>query len=275
MAAIGRCSPWLGLAIAVTSLCHSCTPPPLVFEEHDASAAGTRADSGGQDGSSGAGGAGGSDGGPSRCDVVRYTFDGCDEGWTAGGRNSNWECGAPTTGPGSDHNGQGNAWATGLDVVEPDCSDAWLESPEIDLSLAPAPLYLVFWHWYDFRVCDPGRLLCGIVCADPSVYSGGAVEVKDSAEVWSTASPDMGKMLECEAMNDDGGALCQPCALQGKSVYRGSSAGWTQRAIDISAYRHPRFRARFRFGSNVPDDCHPPGAGWYIDDVRVTPGSCP
>ena len=51
-------------------------------------------------------------------------------------------------------------------------------------------------------------------------------------------------------------------------VFDGSSTGWTQVCVDISAYAGSTVRIGFRFVSDYPYS----GAGWYIDDVSVVSG---
>ncbi len=221
----------------------------------------------------GAGGSGGS-----ACEIVKYNFDNCNDGWANSG-NADWACGNPTSGPGSDHtSGAGKAWSTSPTGNQSNCTDGSIESPIIDLSSAGGNLRLRYWHWYDFRPCDPNAfpLACNLACAvDQDAYAGGVVEVKNSGGSWVKVSPSGGKKIECYYVDSDGGMTCSPCALDGVTGYAGSSGGWVQQEIDISGYAHSQFQVRFHSASYGSDLCHPNRAGWTVDDVRIAPASCP
>lgn len=209
--------------------------------------------------------------------MVSYDFDGCGEGWAHYGNRTDWACGPPTSGPGSDHTGGGSLWATNLGGNSGTCVDSYLESPEIDLS-AGGPLRLKFWHWFSFQTCNPGGLggLCGLPCqlTQNERYSGGAIDVKNAAGQWVRLAPTSGPRAECYSTSSDGD-VCAPCELDGTPVFAGSSGGWIEANIDISAYAHASFQVRFRFASYESDPCFPRTPGWYIDDLRITPPVCP
>ncbi|MEZ4372494.1 MAG: hypothetical protein R3B07_16835 [Polyangiaceae bacterium] len=234
------------------------------------------AGSAGSGGSGNAGtGAGGSGG--TSCEIAKYNFDNCNDGWTNTG-NADWACGNPTSGPGSDHtSGAGKAWSTNPSGNQGNCTDGAIESPVIDLSGAGANLRLRYWHWYDFRPCDSGAipLICNLACIDQSAYAGGVVEVKNSSGSWVKVSPSSGKKLECYYQDSDGGMTCSPCAIDNQTGYSGSSGGWVQQEIDISGYAHSQFQVRFHSASYAADPCHPNKPGWTVDDVRIAPASCP
>lgn len=234
------------------------------------------AGNGGSGGTGNAGtGAGGSGG--SACEIVKYDFDNCNDGWTNAG-NADWACGNPTAGPGSDHtSGTGKAWSTSPGGNQGNCTDGWVQSPVIDLSSAGSNLRLRYWHWYDFRPCDPAviPLICNLACIDQSAYAGGVVEVKTSAGTWVKVSPSSGKKLECYYQDSDGGMTCSPCSIDNQTGYAGSSGGWVQQEIDVSSYAHSQFQVRFHSASYAADPCHPNKPGWTVDDVRIAPASCP
>lgn len=228
-------------------------------------------------GNAGSGGTGNAGSGGSACEIAKYTFDTCNDGWTNTG-NADWACGNPTAGPGSDHtSGAGKAWSTSPSGNQGNCTDGALESPVIDLSSGGANLRLRYWHWYDFRPCDSSvvPIICGVVCLDQSAYAGGVVEVKNSSGSWVKVSPSSGKKLECYYQDSDGGMTCSPCSIDNQTGYSGSSGGWVQQEIDISSYAHSQFQVRFHSASYAADPCHPNKPGWTVDDVRIAPASCP
>jgi hypothetical protein len=249
---------------------------------------GTGATGGSPTGGSGGGGTGGTGGGTGGsggfggCAVKSYDFTGCAADFTAAGNNTDWACGNPSSGPGSDHTGSGNAaWGTSLNGNSKNCADSTLTSQEIDLSsYSGQTVRLQFWHWYRFRACDPAGLLglCNLPCTlDPSTYSGGLVEVHDGSG-WKKATPIAGysnSAIDCYYVNSDGGTTCSPCALDGQKGFAGSSGGWVPVEIDVSSYTHSKFRLRFHFASYASDPCHPATQGWYIDDVRIAKMTCP
>lgn len=237
---------------------------------------------GGSTGGTGGGGTGGGSGGFGGCAVKSYDFTGCGTDFVAAGNSTDWACGNPSSGPGSDHTGSGNAaWGTSLNGNSKNCADSTLTSQEIDLSsYSGQTVRLQFWHWYRFRACDPNGLagLCGLPCAlDPSTYSGGLVEVHDGSS-WKKVTPTGGysnTAIDCYYVNSDGGTTCSPCALDGQKGFAGTSGGWLPVEIDVSSYTHSKFRLRFHFASYSSDPCHPATPGWYIDDVRIAKMTCP
>ena len=231
----------------------------------------------------GTGGGTGGSGGFGGCAIKSYDFTGCPGDFKASGKNSDWACGNPSSGPGSDHTGSGNAaWGTGLNGNSANCSDSTLTSPEIDLSsYSGQTVRIQFWHWHSMRVCDPNGLplgLCGLPCAlDNSTYSGGLVEVHDGTS-WKKVTPITGYSnapIDCYYVNSDGGVTCSACDLDGKKGFAGATGGWTPVEIDVSSYTHSKFKLRFHFASYDTDPCHPGTPGWYIDDVRVAKLTCP
>lgn len=227
-------------------------------------------------GNGGSGGTGNGGSGGSSCEIVKYDFDGCNDGWTNTG-NADWACGNPSAGPGSDHtSGTGKAWSTSPTGNQGNCTDGSLESPVIDLSGAGSNLRLRYWHWYDFRQCNGTFFGCNIACVvDTDAYAGGVVEVKNAGGSWVKLTPSSGGKIECYYVDSDGGATCSPCALDGTRGYSGTSGGWVQQEVDISAYAHSAFQVRFHSASYASDLCHPGTPGWTVDDVRIAPAGCP
>ncbi len=245
---------------------------------------GTGGATGGTGGATGGtgGGTGGS-GGFGGCAIKSYDFTSCPGEFKAAGKNTDWSCGNPSSGPGSDHTGTGNAaWGTSLNGNSKNCSDSTLTSPEIDLSsYSGQTVRIQFWHWHSLRVCDPNGLplgLCGLPCAlDNSTYSGGLVEVHDGTS-WKKVTPITGYSnapIDCYYVNSDGGVTCSACDLDGKKGFAGATGGWTPVEVDVSSYTHSKFKLRFHFASYDSDPCHPGTPGWYIDDVRVAKLTCP
>ncbi|MBX3130016.1 MAG: hypothetical protein KF718_25085, partial [Polyangiaceae bacterium] len=217
------------------------------------------------------------------CPIVSWSFDTCPSGWTPAGNGNDWACGKPTNGPGGDHTtGSGNAWATNLSSNSANCADSTLTSPVVDLSAHTGQqVRIQYWHWHDFRACNPGGLggLCGAVCTlENSTYSGGIVEAFNGSS-WQKVTPTTGypgKNIECYYVSADGGTTCSPCALDGQKGFDGASGVWVPIELDVSTFTHAQFQLRFHFASSASDPfCYPPKAGWYIDDVRVAKLSCP
>ena len=230
------------------------------------------------DGSGSSTGGSGGTGGSAGCPIKTYDFADC-TGWTAAGTKSDWQCGAPSAGPpNGDHTGGGKCWGTKLADNATNCQDSTLTSPVIDLSAASGKQpRLRFWHYYDFRACNPAGL-CGAICAlDPSTYSGGIVEVTSNGSTWTKVAPTTGgAKIECYSTDSDGGTTCTPCALDGQTGYTGKSPGWQLVEIDLSSYVSSTFQARFHFASyGLEFLCHPDKPGWYIDDVSIVKLTCP
>lgn len=241
------------------------------------SAGGTAGAGTGGTGGSGTGGAGGS----GSCTIKSFDFASCTGGFTHGGANDDWACGVPTSGPGADHDGNGQLWGTHLSGNASTCENASLESPTIDLSAySGQAIRLRFWHWHAFRVCNPGVFGCAIVCPlDNSQYSGGLVEVYDGSQ-WHKVTPTVGyngTKINCYSNDPDAGPTCQPCDIDGQTGFGTATNGsWQYAEADISSYAVAGFKVRFHFASYDTEFlCHPNSAGWYIDDVLIAPVNCP
>ncbi len=225
----------------------------------------------------GAGGvAVGGSGGSAPGGVVQlWTFKGCADGWTSAGLKNDWACGAPSSGPGADHSGDGSLWATNLSGNANTCQDAWLQSPAVNLASCSGTVTLHFWHWYDFRECT-----CFCALAPNESDSGGIIEV-NSGNGWMAITPQGGyesggHKVNCASANDCNG---QSCAADGKTAAftdAGVEKVWHETKVDITAHATTSFQVRFRYGSHAGFGCFPNRPGWYIDDVSVVaPNGCP
>ncbi len=87
--------------------------------------------------------------------IYLQDFEASDGGYTHSGTNDTWQYGAPTNGPGAAHSGA-YVWATGLTGNYLDNEDAYLDSPDIDLSAyAGSGVRLGWWDWqYTETCCD-------------------------------------------------------------------------------------------------------------------------
>jgi hypothetical protein len=231
-------------------------------------------------GGSGGTATGGSGGTGGSCAIQSFDFTSCAGGWSHSGTNDDWSCGVPSSGPGGDHDGGGQLWATNLSGKANTCEDSYLESPAVDLSAySGQALRVRFWHWHAFRTCNSGGL-CGLVCTlDKSQYSGGLVEVYDGSQ-WHKVTPTSGyngTKIECYSTSADAGPTCQPCAIDGQNGFGTATNGsWQYAEADISSYAVAGFKVRFRFASyDIDPFCHPNTGGWYIDDVSIAPVGCP
>ena len=157
-------------------------------------------------------------------------------GWTL---NPDWQCGVPTSGPGSAYSGSqclatvlaGNyannlAWAS-----------AYSQTPPIDLSAAAEPL-LSFWAWYNTESCCDGWHV------EISTDNGATFSLV------TTVTP---------AYNG---------TVNSQQAWRGnlSASGWQPFLVDLLAYQGQTVILRFAFRS----DGSVVNPGVYIDDVRVS-----
>ncbi|GMV14763.1 MAG: hypothetical protein HS104_09390 [Polyangiaceae bacterium] len=233
-------------------------------------------------GAGGTGGATGGSGGSGGCPITTYPFTGCPTGWTTAGNNNDWQCGVPSVGPpNGDHTGGGQCWGTKLTGNANNCADSTLTSPIQNLSAYNGQaLRLRFWHFYEFRACNPSGFLCALPCAlDKSTYSGGVVEVSTNGSTWTKITPTTGyngTAIDCYYLDPEAGATCSPCSLDGQVGFGGATAGWQQVEFDISSYAVSTFQFRFHFASYGAEPlCHPNKPGWYVDDVSIVKLSCP
>jgi hypothetical protein len=85
--------------------------------------------------------------------VYSENFDVGNGGYAAGGTNSSWAWGTPTTGPGSAHSGSG-AWATNLAGNYNNSEDSAVTSPAIDLTTYGGQWLVVnWWQWLQTQGC--------------------------------------------------------------------------------------------------------------------------
>ncbi len=194
-----------------------------------------------------------------------WSFAACPDGWSAAAighddlPSVSWECRWPTTGPGSDHGGGGNLFATRLAITYNWFEWSALTSPAVDLSGVTGTVTLTFWHWYEFEWCTSA---CGAYNPVPSALDGGNVEVWNGSE-WVLVIPEGGYPGTLAFFDS---YYTHP--QQGDPGYNadGTELAWLQATFDVTAYVNAAFRVRFVFGSDsgVAED------GWYIDDIVIT-----
>ncbi len=157
--------------------------------------------------------------------VFAEDFESGAQGWTHGGNQDEWELGTPTSGPGSARSGS-HAYATDLDGNFEPNTDAWLQSPVIDLTdVAIANLTFYEFHQVDTEID----------------FHNVSVSILDG----------------------NSGDLISEVFIQA-----GSTQGWTARSIRLAGANAGRpIRIEFR----LITDGVGAGAGFYIDDVVVSP----
>ena len=158
-------------------------------------------------------------------------FESAKPGWTHGGNEDKWERGVPTTGPTAAYSPT-QVYATGLGQNLGPYTDAWLRTPEIDLTGVPsATLTFAEWLNLDFLAGTPAA----------SQLHQATVSVLDAASL--TPVQD--------------------------TIYlgTGSSNGWQVRRVRLvgdAVGRKIKLEFRvFTDGFNLLE-------GWYLDDVTVT-----
>jgi hypothetical protein len=194
-----------------------------------------------------------------------WSFASCPEGWSAASLGHeelpsvSWECGRPSSGPGSDHGGgTGNLFATRLAGTYSWFEWSALTSPALDLSAATGSVTLTFWHWYEFEWCVS---TCGAYNPDPSALDGGNVEVWNGS-AWVPITPVGGYPGTLRFFDS---YYTHP--MQGDPGYNaeGTERTWLQASFDLTPHLNAALRVRFLFGSDsgVSED------GWYIDDIVI------
>ncbi len=157
--------------------------------------------------------------------VFSDDFESGAEGWTHGGSQNEWELGTPTTGPGAASSGS-NVYGTDLDGNFEANTDAWLQSPVIDLTDVPiANLTFVEFHQVDTEID----------------FHNVSVSVLDA----------------------NSGDLVSQVFVQA-----GVTQGWTSRSIRLAG---PNAGRPIRLEFRLVTDAIGQGAGFYIDDVMVSP----
>lgn len=120
-------------------------------------------------------------------------------------------------------------------------SDKYLDSASP--IVVPAGGSLSFWHSYSTE----------------SGYDGGVVEIStNGGSSWT----DLGSAM---TQNGYSGALGGSGPLSGRSAFTGSSGGYVQTIVDLSAYASQSVNLRFRMAS----DGSVSGTGWWVDDVSI------
>lgn len=193
-----------------------------------------------------------------------WSFASCPEGWSAASLGHDelpsvsWECGRPTSGPGSDHGGGGNLFATRLAGNYSWFEWSALTSPVVDLSAVTGTVTLTLWHWYDFEWCPS---TCGAYNPEPTALDGGNVEVWNGSS-WVPITPEGGYPGTLRFFDS---YYTHP--MQGDSGYSadGTERTWLQASFDLTPHLNAALRVRFVFGSDsgVSED------GWYIDDIVI------
>jgi regulation of enolase protein 1 (concanavalin A-like superfamily) len=141
--------------------------------------------------------------------------------------SGSWQVGVPTSGPGAAHSGT-NCAATVLNGNYPVGANSRFVSPAFVVPSASSSPYLRFWHWYNFSGSCNG--------SSPDL---GVVEVRGTNGTWQTLS----------------------------SQYTGNSSGWTEPALDLSAYAGQTVQVAFHFV--FQNGCGSTSPGWYVDDVSI------
>jgi hypothetical protein len=214
---------------------------------------------------------------------VTFDFEAGPAGWThdlmpeiAGTgvdwRFDDWEHGTATeVGPAACHAGTG-CWATRLDNNYIACQRAYLMSPPLDLSpCAGEELAMTFFHAYDFWTGD---------WEEQTWFDGGLVELGTDGETW-TAPPGLELPGTIAILPDKGVFECiEPDAfyVHGQKGYVGSNPGWEPVEFAIPpelVTTDLRVRFSYSSGVSIESSSQNPNAfanaGWYIDDVAVTP----
>jgi len=163
---------------------------------------------------------------------------------------SDWEWGAPTSGPQQAFSGA-KVWATKLGGNYSDLSDSKLDLPPIDLTNVQNST-LTFWHWYVMEH------------SDGTYWDGGNVKISVNGGPFEIITPEGGY----------DGIVTSPDpvnVLLNEPVFGGPATNgnvWQQEVFDLSAYAGQTIALRFHFGS----DGYVTEPGWYIDDVEITLG---
>ena len=111
---------------------------------------------------------------------------------------------------------------------------------------------LSFWHWYDME------------SAGTTAWDGGVIEISDDGgSTWD----DLGNKITANGYEHTvSESYGNP--LKGLAAWSGSSGGWREVKVDLSAYAGSSVTLRFRWGGDSSN--LGPYDGWYVDDIRVT-----
>lgn len=124
----------------------------------------------------------------------------------------------------------------------PGVTRAWLESPEIDLTMYPEDtrLSFAFFHYYDWAAGDGGNV---------KIYN-------EDTSTWDLAVPYWGYYTASIP------------ALGGEAGWDGSKSDWNFCVIDITEYAGQTIRVRFNYGTQGSSTA----GGWNMDYARVRVG---
>ncbi len=185
-----------------------------------------------------------------RVELFFDDFESFTGGWSHSGSEDEWELGLPMAGPGAAHSGI-LAWGTDLDGGYEEGADMALASGPIDLRPLAGPTF-TFWHAVEIPVAS----------AFGEPQDGAWVEIStDDGATWTVVAPEGGYPVQQGPNN--------PHVPPRSQVFAGSGSGWNQTGFDLSPFQGQRIRLRFRLWRD-PLNAVPPGAGWYIDDVRIS-----
>jgi hypothetical protein len=151
-------------------------------------------------------------------------------------------------------------WASGLDGTYPNCQEAALVSPVVDLSAcdAAATVRVSWWQWMSFEPFAEG-----------TYFDSGLVQIsRDGGATWSylpAPGPEPPYVGTC-GTHDDGCGSPLPF-VRGQRVWSDQKlASWREAHVDVpAAYRTKQFRVRFVFAS----DFKMASRGWLIDDLAI------
>jgi bacillopeptidase F (M6 metalloprotease family) len=185
-----------------------------------------------------------------RVELFFDDFESFTGGWSHSGSEAEWELGLPKAGPGAAHSGL-LVWGTDLDGAYEEGADMALASGPVDLRRLSGPK-LTFWHFVEIPVAN----------AFGEPQDGAWIEVSaDDGATWTVVAPEGGYPV-LQGPNN-------PHVPPRSQIFAGSGGGWNEASVDLSPFQGQRIRLRFRLWRD-PQNAAPPGAGWYIDDVRIT-----
>ena len=106
---------------------------------------------------------------------------------------------------------------------------------------------LSFWHQYN---TEEG-------------WDGGVVEIStNNGSTWT----DLGSRMIKNRYN---GSLGTGSNLAGRSAFTGTSSGFVETVVNLSAYAGQQIRIRFRFGSDNNTGPVTGTGGWWVDDIVI------
>lgn len=202
---------------------------------------------------------------PGRCTGVLYEeyFDSSNGFYAMEGARSSWDWGTASEGLGCR---VGSCWATNPWGSYSICEDSTLTSPRIDLSACSGstlPVFLTFWHWYDFEWNDEASACNDGVAVELSSDGGTNWEQIEPEGGWSPALNVPG--LDCRN-NVDEGFYARAHSMGGFDCY-GSEIAWQHvRFLIPPALRTDDVRIRFVMGSTYEGHA----AGYTLDEVEIT-----